>query len=681
MKGRLIIFEGLDGAGKTTQIELLAKYLQDKGLPVVVTRWTSSRLVSKAIKRAKKARLLTPYLYSTLHATDFLYRLENIIIPALYEGYIVIADRYAYTGLARDIARRVDKEWIEHLYALAPTPDLAFYCRTSLEESLERVIERRKGGIPSYYEAGMDVTPNVDPMESFRAFQTRVANEYEWICKQFNLFEIDTARRIDEIFELARQQVDRCLALWQEADRQAENAGAAADEASRSASVKSSGLPRLHLVPHSYRGKLIVLESVDKLATARQANLLCNELLARGYDADLALTGDSWVGTEVERKALRKSVLSLTTKVLLSTSEIALLFEQKIQPVLSRGGILILDGYIANLVSRYCAVGLYPDWFDAVYRVFPFKPDVTVFLDAPLYELMRRRSPFQAGKLFPEHVFGQPRASWEEPPDLSVLQRMVGIYRGFSAGEGWHSIPLVGTPNEVHRQVLDVIPEDLLAGAARVPERPTLREVFRLLAQYDQTFEHPRKVAELAVSIFDQTVALHGCGQEEREVLYYSGLLHDIGHALSEMNHEEHTYEAIVRYPFGTMSNAARDRIANTAFLHRVPYGKINADRLARLRAGDQIVVKKLASLLRLADALDESGRGVVHDVRCYEEDGVMFIDIHAVSKARQEREAVLRKADMFEQVYQKPVVVGRNLIEKRSRRAVAGRSGQGDRG
>jgi len=669
MRGRLIIFEGLDGAGKTTQIELLSKYLQEKRLPVVVTGWNSSRLVSKAIKRAKKARLLTPYLYSTLHATDFIYRLENIIIPSLYEGYYVIADRYVYTALARDIARKVDRTWVEHLYALAPKPDLAFYCKTSLEESLERVIEKRHGGVPSFYEAGMDIVPQTDPLEAFRDFQSRVAAEYEWICRQYHLLEIDTTGDIDKVFEFVRQKVEDCVTVWNDEKAAVDGIdrippGTSVDETLRK--------PVIELSPNLYPGKLIVFESVDKLATARQANLLYNELLIRGYDVEIALAGDSWVTTEVERKALQKSVLSLSAKVLISTSEIAHLFEQKIVPVLSRGGISILDGYLANLVSRYSAAGLDPTWFTAVYRVCPVKPDLTIFLDATLQELMRRRAPFQSEKIFSEHVFDQQKFSWDGAPDLSVLQKMVGLYREFAGREGWRTVKLRGTPAEVHKEIVAILPHELFAGDRQITERPALREVLRLLGQYDQEFVHSRKVAELALSIFDQTLPLHQCGLRERDILYYSSLLHDVGHALSDKNHEEYTYEAIIRHGFATMPKADQELIANIAYLHRMPWGKIDVKKLACLRASDQVIVKKMASLLRIADALDESGRSVVHDVRCYEEGGVWFIDLHAVSKARQEREAVLRKADMFEQVYQKPVVVERNLIERRSRRAAA---------
>jgi exopolyphosphatase/guanosine-5'-triphosphate,3'-diphosphate pyrophosphatase len=115
-----------------------------------------------------------------------------------------------------------------------------------------------------------------------------------------------------------------------------------------------------------------------------------------------------------------------------------------------------------------------------------------------------------------------------------------------------------------------------------------------------------------------------------------------------------------------------REIVANIACLHRLPYPDLNMEHCARLKAEQQLMVRRLAPLLRVADALDESGRHVVQAVRAYEESGVVFIDLHAVPKARQEREAVLRKADMFEQVYLRPVVVERNRLEKKLRRALA---------
>jgi dTMP kinase len=671
MRGRLIIFEGIDGAGKTTQIELLGRYLQESGLPVVITRWNSSRLVSKALKRAKKAQLLTPYLFSTLHATDFLYRLETIIIPSLYEGYYVIADRYVYTALARDLARHVDRSWVEHLYALAPKPDLAFYCKTSPEESLERIASKGGDGLPNYYEAGMDIVPDKDPSAAFRAFQSRVAEEYERISRDHGLVQIDTSQPIDDVAAVIRDHLDDALTLW-ETDRS--TIPPAVDVRSISHRAERFDFSPLGLSPHTHPGKLIVFEGVDKTAVSRQANLLANEYMAQGFDVELCLAGESWVGTEVERKALRKSVLSLTTKVVLSMSELILFYEQKILPALKRGALVITDGYIGHLVSRYCPAGIHAEWFDPVMRVISIRPDFTIFLDAPLQELVRRRLPFETDGLFAETVFHRSQRLNDNPADLSALQNMVGAYRSLAYVEKWFTMPQKGTPVELHRRILEAVPAELTRTIVSRGENRPFREAIQLFLRYDNEFDHPRHVYRLALSLFDQTRKLHGYGDKEGNLLGLAALLHDIGHALADAKHEEYTYEAVLRHDWSSLGNREKAVVATIASFHRLPFAVMKMDNIARLRSADQLLVKRLGALLRIADALDESGRGTVQEVRCYEEEGAFIVDIRAVAKARQEREAVVRKSDMFEQVYQKPLIVERNWIERRIRHAaVAG--------
>ncbi|MBI1806383.1 MAG: dTMP kinase [Ignavibacteria bacterium] len=665
MRGRLIVFEGLDGAGKTTQIDLLSRYLKQKGFPVIITSWNSSRLISKAIKRAKKAQLLTPYLYSALHAADFMYRLENTIIPSLHEGYIVIADRYAYTGLARDLARNVDRRWIENMYALAPQPDLAFYCKTSIEETLERILDRNRGEQPSYYESGMDVLQHDDPQEAFLQFQAQVASEYEWIAKEHHLLEIDTTASIEDTHQYVVSIVEDRLKVWDETTTSlqfSEKLPHAIYQAIDRPGKLQMLFHNESLVPHSYPGKLVVIEGADTAATARQANLLYNELIARGYDTRLAVSGNSWVGIEVTRKAIRKTMLSLPAKVLLSVSEIALYYEQVIVPSLQSGAIVIADGYIARLVTSYVAAGLRPEWFETLCHVFPIKPDRTIFLDVPLSDLIKKKIPQTGPAILHSGLAGGLEA---------VLQQtMIDLYRNIAEAAQWQRIASSASEKELHHMLLDDISQTILSHITCGEPDSSLREVFELFSHYDREFDHPRKVAELAVSLFDQTVHLHRSGQRERKMLFYAAYLHDIGHALSEKQHEEFTYEAIMREHFQTISDNEKEIIANIACLHRQPFSKMKFDHLARLSGEHQILVKKLAALLRIADALEESGKRVVHDVRCYEEHEVIYIDIHAVSKALPERAAVLRKADMFERVFQKPVVVARNWREKRARQA-----------
>ncbi len=667
MRGRLIVFEGLDGAGKTTQIDLLNASLRLRGIPVVITSWNSSRLISKAIKRAKKAQLLTPYLFSTLHAADFMYRLEHIIVPALQEGYIVIADRYVYTALARDLVRNVDRRWIETMYALAPSPDLAFYCKAPVDRTLERVLDRNGGEHPSYYESGMDVISGGSAIDTFREFQTRVAAEYESIASQFGLNIIDTSGSIEEIQNSVRAVVDDRLKEWVD-----EESGGLPDwfatpgERVGRAAQEEAALPVL--VPHSLPGRLVVVEGVDRRSTSRHANLLYNELIAEGYDARLALLGGSWVGIEITARAMRKTPVSLPTQALLAASELALYYEQTILPALKEGAIVVTDGYLFSLFVTFAAHGLESEWLNRMLQIFSVRPDCTIYLDETLPDLVSRTT------VSPSHLWSPlpPGGVHREP---AHLRKMLELYRTIGRIDGWHMLSSRSSEAELRREILVDVQQTGLTGVPRPRAAELHREVFSLFDRYDREYAHPRKVADLAVSLFDQTRSLHGYGDRERMLLWSAALLHDIGHVLSETQHEEYTYEAILRSPLAAATDAEREVIANIACLHRQPYAKLKFDHLARLSATRQLLVKRLAALLRIADALDESGRSVVQEIRCYEELGVIYLDLHAVSKALPERAAALRKADLFERIYQKPVVVARNWREKRARHEMRERS------
>jgi len=207
--GRLFVVEGIDGSGKTTQLELLAKWLIAAGQSVLITEWNSSALVKAATKMGKKKNTLTPTTFSLLHATDFADRLLYTIIPPLKAGMIVLADRYAYTALSRDVARGVDRRWVRDLYSFAVRPNLALYFRVPIEVSLERLLARRIK--LKFYEAGMDLgwSPNVQ--ESFRLFQGAVLAEYDRIVDEFGLSVIDASVAITDQQRIVRELVSRQL--------------------------------------------------------------------------------------------------------------------------------------------------------------------------------------------------------------------------------------------------------------------------------------------------------------------------------------------------------------------------------------------------------------------------------------------------------------------------------------
>jgi len=161
-----------------------------------VTEWNSSRLVKAATKAGKKQNALTPMTFSLLHATDFADRQLYKIIPPLKAGMIVLADRYAYTAFARDVARGVDREWVRDLYSFAVRPDLAVYFRVPIDVSLDRLLARRVK--LKFYEAGMDMGWSSNPTESFRIFQSKVLDEYDRIVEEHDLKVVDARASITE---------------------------------------------------------------------------------------------------------------------------------------------------------------------------------------------------------------------------------------------------------------------------------------------------------------------------------------------------------------------------------------------------------------------------------------------------------------------------------------------------
>lgn len=193
--GKLFIVEGIDGSGKSTQLNLLHQWLQSEGYGVVFSEWNSSPLVRDVTKRGKKRQMLSPSTFSLIHATDFADRIEHNIIPLLKAGAVVLCDRYIYTAFARDVARGMDAKWLRELYSFAVKPTVAFYFRIPLEVSIKRLHVGRNGF--KYYEAGMDLDLSDDPDQSFELFQGRIVEEYEKMIAEFDLAVLDATLPIE----------------------------------------------------------------------------------------------------------------------------------------------------------------------------------------------------------------------------------------------------------------------------------------------------------------------------------------------------------------------------------------------------------------------------------------------------------------------------------------------------
>ena len=204
--GALVVVEGIDGSGKSTQLYLLKRWLEIGGYRIHFTEWNSSPLVKSATRRGKQRRLLTPTTFSLLHAADFADRCERQILPLLQGGYLVLADRYVYTAFARDAARGCSPHWLRNLYSFAPIPDITFYFRAPLDVAVNRIVAGRPK--LKYYEAGMDLGISLDRAESFRIFQERILNNYDQMVETDHFVLMDGTLRVNKLQKQMRQIVD-----------------------------------------------------------------------------------------------------------------------------------------------------------------------------------------------------------------------------------------------------------------------------------------------------------------------------------------------------------------------------------------------------------------------------------------------------------------------------------------
>lgn len=217
VQGKLIVLEGTDGVGRSTQIENLKTWLELNGHAVMTTGLARSALMGRVINEAKSGHSLNPYTFSLLYLADFADRLEQQIIPALKSGFIVLADRYFYTAFARAVVRGIPKEWIRQAYAFAPAPHLIFYLNISIENLIPRVINEHtfheqyweygtEEGM-DYWESGMDMKFGDDFYESFIEYQRRILEEFASMSQEFNLTVVDASKSFDVTNKFLKEQI------------------------------------------------------------------------------------------------------------------------------------------------------------------------------------------------------------------------------------------------------------------------------------------------------------------------------------------------------------------------------------------------------------------------------------------------------------------------------------------
>lgn len=199
LHGKLIVIEGADGSGRTTEVELLKQWLEIEGHAVVDTGLRRSDLVSAEIDRGKQGHTLGATTMALLYAVDFADQLENKMIPALAAGATVLADRYIYTLMARAVVRGASREYARELYSFALRPDLVVFLSARPEILLHRSIA--KYGSLDYWESGMDLCLSRDLFESFFLYQERLLGEFAWMGEQYAFHRVDANRAPEQVHE------------------------------------------------------------------------------------------------------------------------------------------------------------------------------------------------------------------------------------------------------------------------------------------------------------------------------------------------------------------------------------------------------------------------------------------------------------------------------------------------
>lgn len=198
LPGKLIVLEGTDGVGRSTQIQLLRSWLENAGYAVSDTGLRRSPLTQPGLSAAKSGHTLSSMTMSLFYATDFADRLENQIIPALKAGFIVLSDRYFYSIIARDVVRGGDIEWARKVYGFALKPDIILYLKASVPTLVTRMLNGR--GF-NYWESGMDIRCADNLYDSFLSYQTSLIEQFDQLAEEYHFVTIDANRSVQEVFE------------------------------------------------------------------------------------------------------------------------------------------------------------------------------------------------------------------------------------------------------------------------------------------------------------------------------------------------------------------------------------------------------------------------------------------------------------------------------------------------
>jgi dTMP kinase len=209
LPGKLVVIEGPDSSGRTTHVERLAGWLETEGHAVVQVGLRGSELVAPELAKAREGNTLSPRTMSLFYATDFYDQLENKTVPALRAGHIVLADRYIFTLMARDLVRGAEPDWVETLYSKAIVPDHLFFLQASTATLLDRRLAEYDD--LDYWESGMDSGISRNWHTSFLRYQKRMKDEFQRLGKRYGFQSINANRTVTAVHQDLKSRLQALL--------------------------------------------------------------------------------------------------------------------------------------------------------------------------------------------------------------------------------------------------------------------------------------------------------------------------------------------------------------------------------------------------------------------------------------------------------------------------------------
>ena len=206
--GRLIVIEGTDGVGRSTQIAMLQEWLEAEGYAVLVTGFRRSELAASGIDRAMRGNTLDALTLNLFYATDFWDRMEKSIVPALRTGMVALVDRYIFSIMARARVRGVPSGWLNDVFEFALVPDRVLFLDVDVEHLLPRVLSVRQ---LDHWESGEDFLRGPDLYNNFIRYQGALIEEFRSLAKQHDFVTIDARGSVGDVFRMLQREIREAL--------------------------------------------------------------------------------------------------------------------------------------------------------------------------------------------------------------------------------------------------------------------------------------------------------------------------------------------------------------------------------------------------------------------------------------------------------------------------------------